>query len=100
MPTPKLSSALAQEAVDAFAKYADQTKAAAALGLPRPTYQARLREAQQRGVKPSPGVEDANNIEHVRAKLKRTEADLRAARSKVLTEDTIRAEVFKLVQGG
>jgi hypothetical protein len=98
MATPKLDQHVLQEAVDVFAKYGEQAKAAAVLGLPTNTYKDRLRRAQQQGVKPSAGVEDAANIEHIRAKLRRTELELKVARGKALDEQAIRDGIFKLVQ--
>ena len=52
MPTPRLSDALAQQAVDAVALHGNQTKAASALGIPRPTLQARYAAGCDRGLTP------------------------------------------------
>ena len=100
MTAPKLPNALAQEAVDAVAKYGGQYKAAGALSLPRSTFQSRIREAERRGFKPSAGVEDPKNLAHVTAKLKRVEAELRASRGRAVDEQAIRDEVFKLAGAG
>jgi hypothetical protein len=50
MPTPPLSDELARQAADALAQHGSQTAAAKALGIPRPTYQDRLRRAAERGM--------------------------------------------------
>ena len=50
MPTPPLSEELRQQAADAFLKHGNQKKAAAALGIPRATFQSRLRRAAEAGL--------------------------------------------------
>ncbi len=52
MSAPPLAIELCQEAVDALQAFGSQSAAARALGLPRPTFLARLAEARRRGVKP------------------------------------------------
>jgi predicted phosphodiesterase len=49
MPAHALSDDMLQQAVEAFSRYGSQVQAAAALGIPRPTLQHRLREADRRG---------------------------------------------------
>jgi hypothetical protein len=97
MSNARLSDALAQQALDAVTKHGTEVKAAAELGLPRATFKDRLREAQNRGMKPAAHIEDDKNPDHLRAKLKRVEADLKAARGKQLDEQAIRDNIFKLV---
>lgn len=53
-----LSPELLQQAVDAFSKYGTQVAAAQALGIPRPTLQHRLREADRRGQAKIPAILD------------------------------------------
>lgn len=55
MASPNLSRKDAQEALNALSKYGSQTKAAAALGIPRPTIQNRLDAAKRYNL--VPGVE-------------------------------------------
>ena len=50
MPTPRLTDELARQAVDAVSTYGSQVAAAQALGLPRCTFQSRLRVAAERGL--------------------------------------------------
>lgn len=49
MPSPSLTWEQRQEALDAYALYGSEIKAAAALGIPRTTLQGRLREARVHG---------------------------------------------------
>lgn len=50
MPAPLLSEAQCRDALDALARHGTVTAAAAALNLPRGTFDHRLREAQRRGI--------------------------------------------------
>lgn len=50
MVTPSLPEEVLQEAVEALALHGSQTKAAAALGIARDTFQNRLKRAAQRGL--------------------------------------------------
>ncbi len=50
MPTPKLSDELAQEAADAFDALRNKTEAALLLGIPRNTFNDRLKIAAERGM--------------------------------------------------
>jgi len=50
LPTPRLTDELAREASDALQAYGSQVAAAKALGLPRCTFQSRLRVAAERGM--------------------------------------------------
>jgi hypothetical protein len=52
MPTPPLSPQIAKQAVDAYAKYGSQNKAADALGINRATFQHRLNEGKRMGLSP------------------------------------------------
>jgi len=91
-----LSDELAQQAIDAVAKHGDQSKAARALKLPRPTFINRYNEGIRRGLVPSPNIEDHNNIAHVKAHLKRVETELRKAREKELDHSVIKRSIINL----
>jgi hypothetical protein len=58
MPAHALSDDMLQQAVEAFSKYGSQVAAAQALGIPRPTLQHRLREANRRGEAKIPAILD------------------------------------------
>lgn len=54
MPTPRLSEAKLQQALDAVEMYGAVAPAARALGLPKTTFEARVKAAHQRLVRPEP----------------------------------------------
>lgn len=58
MPAHALSDDMLQQAVEAFSKYGSQVAAAQALGIPRPTLQHRLREADRRAMAVIPRILD------------------------------------------
>jgi predicted phosphodiesterase len=58
MPAHALSDDMLQQAVEAFSRYGSQVQAAAALGIPRPTLQHRLREADRRSMAKIPAILD------------------------------------------
>lgn len=89
-PKP-IDPAALQAAVDTVARLGDKAQAAKELGLEYPTLHSRLRTAARAGVTPSIGEE-----EHLKAKVKRLEAELAAAQKKALTEDTIRRHIIGL----
>ena len=72
----KLSDTLAQQAIDAWAKYGI-TKAARLLGVPLPTLESRLRVAKQRGIKPGAGITDPDDLQSLRGQVKRLETEVR-----------------------
>ena len=98
MANNSLSLELAQEAVDAVAQYGEQQAAANALGLSRSTFQSRLRVAQQRRLKPSPGIEDPNNLDHLKGRIQRLEAELSVAQKKQLDEAMVRRQIIGLAE--
>ncbi len=98
MAYPRLPDDLAQQALDASTKYGDHTKAAAALNLSRSTLQARVQVARSRGFTPSGRVEDLDNVAHLRAKLRRVEADLAQAKDRALTHEVIKRKIMGLAQ--
>ncbi|HLB49832.1 MAG TPA: hypothetical protein VJL59_22675 [Anaerolineales bacterium] len=82
MSKPKLNNTLAQEAVNTFAKHGNnQRAAAAALGIPRTTFQARLDDGRHRGLKPNGGQIDPDSPQALYAQVRRLEAELRRAQA-------------------
>lgn len=95
-----MTKAQAQAVVDAVAlHHGDQSKAARALGIPRPTMQSRFNAARLHKLKPSPGLEDPQNNAHLRAKVRRLETELRAAADKALDHETIKRKIIGLKDG-
>lgn len=56
----------------------------------------RLRQIRRLGITPSAGVEDPENLAHVKQQLKRTQAELVQARALDLTHETIRRQIIGL----
>lgn len=89
MSTPRMSDALYQQAVNALAEHKGSAqRAAAALGIPRPTLQSRAREAEVRGFKPGGGLTDANDPQALKSQIRRLETELKA-HSKVAEQSEI-----------
>jgi len=105
MPTQKTSSgrkldrATAQQAVDAVTRSeGNVVKAASNLRIPRETLVTRLRTADLMGVKPSPEIEDMNNVAHVKLRLKRLEKDYVELQKKTLDASAIKRQIIGLQQ--
>jgi hypothetical protein len=98
MSQPPLTKDQMQEAIDTVAKHGFETKAALALNIPRETLRGRIREAQRRGMKVSQGIEDLNNVEHLKAKLKRVETALRDADKHQLDHAIIKNKIIELTK--
>jgi len=96
MSQKPLSTRLAQEAIDFVAKHGSQANAARALNIPYATFKSRYSEAVQRNFHPSKDVEDLNNVAHVKARLKRVEAELRTANDKALTHSAVKRSIINL----
>lgn len=77
MPTLKISAALLQEAVNLLAACGgNQTVGSKQAGVSRTTFQSRITEALRQGVTPNAGTPDANDVQALRAKVKRLESAL------------------------
>lgn len=75
MPSPPLSNSLAQEALNALAAAdGNQTHAAHALSIGRSALQNRINVARLRGMTPNSGQPDADDVQALKAKVKRLEA--------------------------
>jgi hypothetical protein len=96
MTQPSMTTNMMQEAIDAVAKYGFETKAAIALNIPRETLRGRIREAQRHRMNVSQGIEDLNNVEHLKAKLKRVETALRDADKHQLDHAIIKNKIIEL----
>ena len=97
MAQAPVTKAQAQEALDAVVRCGgNKMHAAAMLGLPNGTLQNRVRRAKAFELLPSKGLEDSDNIEHVKLKLKRLELELKSAKSKALEGQQIRDSIIKL----
>lgn len=78
MPTPPISDAVLQEAVNMYAeKKGNQVKTAAALQISRRSLQERLEKAAARGIKPGHGLADPDDIQVAKHKIKRLESELK-----------------------
>src|SRR3990172_10857323 len=97
MSKPKLNNTLAQEAVNTFAKHGNnQRAAAAALGIPRTTFQARLDDGRHRGLKPNGGQVDPDSPQALQAQVRRLEAELRRAQATSSEVEAVRGIVGTL----
>ena len=99
MGTPPLSNALAQEAVNILATHdGNKSAAAKALGLGRGAFQNRVNIAEQRGMTPNAGTPDADDVQALKARVKRLETALRAHDSQSDHAQQIKALIGKLAR--
>lgn len=96
MSTKPLSLIQLQQAVDTMASAGTVLEAAKRLSLARGTMEHRLREAWRRKVQPSAHVEDLNNPQHLKVKIKRLENELRSAEQDRLTHSVIKHKIIQL----
>ena len=74
-----MSDALAQEAINTIAAHdGNKTHAANALGISRGALQGRAIAAEHRGLTPNAGTPDADDVQGLKAKVKRLESSLRS----------------------
>ena len=99
MAQQPLSVDTLQQTVDAVAIHGDVSKAAVALGVNLKTFEHRHKRAKAAGMKPSDGIEDPNNLAHVKQKLKRAQTELAAAQAKALDAETIKRKIIGLKEG-
>lgn len=78
MPSGAISDALLQATVNALAAGKTQSGAAKLLGLPRTTVQGRLDEARARGITPNGAKLEVEDMQGLKAKVKRLESALRS----------------------
>lgn len=96
MAQDKLSDALLQSTVNALHQHATQAAAAEALGISRPTLQHRAQEARVRGIKPDGRTATAEDIQTVKAQVKRLEAELKLAQKVESDTDIVKAVIGTL----
>ena len=91
-----------QAAVDAYAENGSQTKGAAALGIPVPTFKNRLLAANRKGYTPSAGLTEAPQIkadrERVRLEdeVRRLKAEIQDVRRHNITTGEVRETILGL----
>lgn len=81
MPSGAISDALLQATVNALAAGKTQSGAAKLLGLPRTTVQGRLDEARARGITPNGAKLEVEDMQGLKAKVKRLESSLKSHES-------------------
>ena len=91
MAAKPVSVKVLQQVVDAVARAGGKTAAARELGMPLENLKHASRVAEQKGIKPSVGEQ-----EHLKARVKRLEAELANAQRQALTEDAIRRGIIGL----
>lgn len=97
MATTRVSDKELQQTVNCVARHSGNRSAAGIeLGLNRRTVGDRIAEAERRGIVPSKNIENMENIDHVKLKLKRTEAALSQARESSFDERAVRELIVKL----
>lgn len=96
MSLKKPSPAQLQKIVDAVAEHGDPAAAGRALKMPYQTILYRFKMAQNDGIRPSIGVEDMNDAEALKGRLKRLEAELLAEQKKSINRTEIRQAIIGL----
>lgn len=119
MPMPKLSDAVLDEALAYLTKYGNMVQAARALGIPRSTFEGRIREARTRQQRrereqkeremcasESPGDGAApvppppqTEIDALRERLFELESQLRSHRANSLTDEWVKTKLIGLRDG-
>lgn len=78
MTAKTLSKSDLQATMDAWvASGGNQHAAADKVGIPRSTFESRLRRAEQEGIKPSASLDDPNTVGPLKGKIKRLESALK-----------------------
>jgi hypothetical protein len=85
-----------QQAVDAVARYGNETAAAMALNIPRQTFQGRVHEARRQGIKPGTGVVDVRDVNYLKTQIKRLEAELKSAGREQFEHAIIKDKILNL----
>jgi transposase-like protein len=103
MPTPPLPAKLLQQAVEAYeASGRNMSNAAASLGINRSTLQGRIRDAEQRGIKPGAAIpEQATNtdplsVAGLRDRIRTLESELKFATREQLDAEYVKAKIIGL----
>lgn len=85
-----------QQALNADAKHSTSTEAAKAIGVPYMTFRNRVDKALSLGMKPNGGIENPNDVNVLRAQIKRLSADLLRATNVSAEIDTIKSVIGKV----
>ena len=97
MSAPKLSDALAQQALDATTQYKTLREAGLALGVPQETVLKRRDAAIARGFKPSGNrIHAADEPAHLKRQISRLEQEVRQATQRAIDEEHIRRRIVNL----
>ncbi len=100
MPAPETERSVAQQALNMVASCdGNEAAAAAKYRISRSTLRGRLAAAKRLGLTPGSTIENLEDVEHLKAKLRRAELDLKVARSKAVDEQAVRDEILKLAAG-
>ena len=99
MPTPPLSDALVQESINALAAAGgNQTHAAGALGISREALCGRIRTGKARGLTPNAGQPDADDVQSLKAKVKRLEGALKVHEKQSEQEEIIKRAIGSMAR--
>jgi hypothetical protein len=99
MPTPPLSDALVQESINALAAAGgNQTHAAGALGISREALCGRIRTGKARGLTPNAGQPDADDVQSLKAKVKRLESALKVHEKQSEQEEIIKGVIGSMAR--
>ena len=89
-----------QRTADVLARHnGHQPSAGKELGIVQSAVARRLEMIRRAGIKPSAGVEDPNNLAHVKQQLKRAQTELAQAREQALDAATIKRKIIGLKEG-
>jgi len=94
--TKRASNALLQQAVNAYAETGTFPAAAELLGIPRTTVQHRVHSAKQQGIHPNGGRHDPNDMQTLKAEVRRLRADNAKLVDNALTADRIKESIISL----
>lgn len=81
MATPPISDSVVQQTIDTLAGCGDVFQAAEKLGVSRRTVYDRMKIAEKRGIKPGRGATLPDDVQGLKATVKRLESELRRANS-------------------
>ena len=93
----RVEDCVLQEMVDMLVKHGGvRDHAAKELGMSPNTFKGRIKMAEERNITPSKNIENLNDINHAKLKIKRLEAEVNKIRESTLDEQTIRETILNL----